>query len=76
MATYLKWRGLLFAALTEVGGGAHLRDQNSTDILVVMIMFFSWSHVTHEDIITGDSNDNKIMMKMMKMTTGCTGLQT
>ena len=58
MATYLKWRGLLFAALTEVGGGAHLRDQNSTDILV-MIMFFSWSHVTHEDIITGDSNDNK-----------------
>ena len=75
MATYLKWRGLLFAALTEVGGGAHLRDQNSTDILV-MIMFFSWSHVTHEDIITGDSNDNKIMMKMMKMTTGCTGLQT
>ena len=75
MATYLKWRGLLFAALTEVGGGAHLRNQHSTDILV-MIMFFSWSHVTHEDIITGDSNDNKIMMKMMKMTTGCTGLQT
>lgn len=75
MATYLKWRGLLFAALTEVGGGTHLRDQHSTDILV-MIMFFSWSHVTHEDIITGDSNDNKIMMKMMKMTTGCTGLQT
>ena len=27
-----------------------------------MIMFFSWSHVIHEDIITGDSNDNKIMM--------------
>ena len=60
MATYLKWRGLLFATLAEVGGGTHLRNQHSTDILVVMIMFFSWSHVTHEDIITGDSNDNKI----------------
>ena len=36
-------------------------NQHSTDILVVMvmIMFFSWSHVRHEDIITGDCNDNK-----------------
>ena len=90
MATYLKWRGLLFAALTEVGGGTHLRTQHSIDILVVMIVFFSCSHVRHEDIITGDCNDNKwwITMvthikklkmwnaQMMKMMTGCTGLQT